>query len=129
MADADSDCDQIATFAPDIASRCTLSVASASPTVIKPDIEDVLFGPFLRSAGGGPMPYSAGFWEFLDGAPSLARGLNMQSNFRQRPLASTIIFGAASLATPACAQEAEEPNASVTGASLDLKSTRLNSNN
>src|SRR3546814_13407949 len=41
----------------------------------------------------------------------------MQSNFRQRLLASTIILGAASLATPAWAQEAEEPNASVTGAS------------
>ena len=43
----------------------------------------------------------------------------MQSTFRQRLLASTIILGAASLAAPAWAQdvEAEEPGASVTGAS------------
>ncbi len=43
----------------------------------------------------------------------------MQSTFRQRLLASTIILGAASFAAPAWAQdaEAEEPGASVTGAS------------
>jgi outer membrane receptor protein involved in Fe transport len=43
----------------------------------------------------------------------------MQSTFRQRLLASTFILGAATLATPAWAQdaEAEEPGASVTGAS------------
>lgn len=64
------------------------------------------------------------FWEFLDGAPSLARGLNMQSTFRQRLLASTIILGAASLATPAWAQD-PETDPSVTGAESIADQTDL----